>query len=61
MIYGSLERTFFEDVDALVFIYDLNETSTLRNIKQWKGYIDKFNQSEKLNWIIGNKADQYDQ
>ena len=61
MIYGSLERPFFEDVDALVFIYDINESSSLRNIKQWKGYVEKFNQSGIMSWIVGNKADLYDQ
>jgi len=40
MIYASLDKQFFEDIDAIVFVYDVNEPSSLKNIKQWNHYID---------------------
>ena len=61
--YRSLNTQYVKNVDAVLFVFDLNKRKTFKNIKEWTEFFNTHNSSEKKNqkniprYLIGNKKD----
>ena len=58
--YKALAKSYFKNVDAVLFVFDLNDQNSFDYIKNW---IDLFNDNHNgkegiPKYLIGNKADQ---
>ena len=57
--YQSLNRQYVRNVDAVLFVFDLNKKETFKNIKNWiKFFNDNFQGEHDIpKYLIGNKKD----
>ena len=61
--YRSLNTQYVKNVDVVLFVFDLNNKKTFKNIKEWIEFFNTNNRSEKKNqqniprYLIGNKKD----
>ena len=57
--YRSLPTSYFRNVDAVLFVFDLNQKVSFENIQKW---INTFNENnngkkKKKQYLVGNKND----
>ena len=61
--YRSLNTQYVKNVDVVLFIFDLSNKKTFKNIKEWIEFFNTNNRSEKKSqqniprYLIGNKKD----
>lgn len=56
--YRSLSKSYFKNVDAVLFVFSLNDSESFDNIKQWIELYDTNSSSlMALKYLVGNKND----
>jgi len=56
--YRSLSRSYFRNIDGVLFVFGLNDKDSFDNIKEWMNYFDEectIKDVPKL--LVGNKCD----
>ena len=57
--YKSLAKSYFKNVDAVLFVFALNKKETFDDIKNWIKLFDENRiKSEIPRYLVGNKSDQ---
>ena len=56
--YKSLTKSYFKNVDVVLFVFNMNEKETFDNIKDWMELFNSNNSKEDIpKYLVGNKSD----
>ena len=56
--YKSLTKSYFKNVDVVLFVFNMNEKETFDNIKDWMELFNNNNSKEDIpKYLVGNKSD----
>ena len=55
--YRSLPTSYFRNVDAVLFVFDLNQKLSFENIQKWINTFNENNNGCKKQYLVGNKND----
>ena len=56
--YRALAKSYFKNVDVVLFVFNMNEKETFDNIKDWMELFNNNNSKEDIpKYLVGNKSD----
>ena len=56
--YNALNKSYFKNVDGVLFVFDLNNLETFENIERWINLFEDNNNGKGIpKYLIGNKSD----
>ena len=55
--YRAITKSFYRDINMVIFMFNLNDSATYENLKYWINEFDHTNNDNCIKIIIGNKND----
>ncbi|KAJ3448044.1 ras and ef-hand domain-containing protein [Anaeramoeba flamelloides] len=55
--FKTITRNYYKGSQGILMVYDVTNSKSFENIKNWSSEVDKFSNSEFCKYLVGNKCD----